>query len=337
MNKEQSIILKGIAVLFMVWGHLFGRNTDLYSDVFYIFGKPFAQFICGGMSPVAFFLMIGGYGLYNVYLKGYDKNRYKRIFRLYLHYWIVLIIFVPIGYFFVNEERYPGSFYDVILNLIGLSTSYNSECWFLLPYSLVSLSSAFLFRIYDRFNAKTLIAITFSIHLLTCTALHFYGETFINHNVWISLPLVFLHFQLSFSLGALLKREQIFEKTKHFVKERNIKTYQTLLLLLFVFLLMCSVWNTGYYSFYVMFFILSISLLPMENIIGKTLAYIGKHSMNIWMTHTFFAYHLFKTYTYSLKFPVIIFLATIAVSLLSSSIINFIVSFLKRHTFLPIT
>ena len=329
MSKKQSQIIKGIAVLFMVWLHLFGRHTERYYDFISIFGKPFAQFVCGGMSPVAFFLLLGGYGLYYVYQRGKDANRYKRVFRVYFHYWVILAIFVPIG-FFINPDKYPGNISNVLLNIIGLRSSYNSECWFLLPYSLVSLTSCWLFRIYDRINAKALCVITFIISLTTSTLLHFYGESFINHIAWISLPLTYLHFQLPFALGALLKREELFEKVFAYVDKKKIKTYQVVLLLMLVYFFICSVWNTGYYAFYVLFFVVSITLLPLDNLWGDILGYIGKHSVNIWMIHTFFAYHLFQSYTYSLKYPIIIFAAVILACLICSYIVNFFVSIIEK-------
>lgn len=75
MTKQQTQFIKGIALLFMVWGHLFASPeiTNKLQSLISIGGIPFESLICRGMGPVDFFLVVGGYGLFYLYRKGDDK------------------------------------------------------------------------------------------------------------------------------------------------------------------------------------------------------------------------------------------------------------------------
>ena len=120
----------------MVFLHLF-NNRELVATLhnfFYVGELPLVNFLSRASNPVALFLILGGYGLYAVYQRGEDKHHYSRIVKLYLHYWLILFIFVSIGHFFFNADQYPGSRTDIFLNLKGLRCTWNFECWFLLPY-----------------------------------------------------------------------------------------------------------------------------------------------------------------------------------------------------------
>ena len=65
-NKETSKILKGIAILMMVFLHLFNRDSqiDLYDSCFFINGHPFAQCFARACNPVGMFLFLSGYGMF---------------------------------------------------------------------------------------------------------------------------------------------------------------------------------------------------------------------------------------------------------------------------------
>lgn len=69
MSKEQSTIIKGIAILMMLWYHLFGISNleSLCTPLLYIHGKSFAAYIANACYPVSFFLILSGYGLTYIY------------------------------------------------------------------------------------------------------------------------------------------------------------------------------------------------------------------------------------------------------------------------------
>lgn len=111
MTRQQSQMMKGVAILLMISLHLFNQegNVALCRNLLFIDGTPLVLILSRASNPVAFFLILGGYGLYRVYEKG-DKHRWSRLAKLMIHYWIILLIFVTIGHF-IRPAAYPGSFF----------------------------------------------------------------------------------------------------------------------------------------------------------------------------------------------------------------------------------
>ena len=55
---------------------------------------------------------------------------------------------------------------------------------------------------------------------------------------------------------------------------------------------------------------------------------MGKHSMVMWLTHSFFCYHLFHDFIYSFKYPLLIYVVLLSISYLTS----FPIMFLAKKT-----
>ena len=161
---------------------------------------------------MAFFLILGGYGLYKVNEWG-DKYRWSRVLKLYIHYWIILTVFVTIGHF-IFPNRYPGSLLTILANFTSFDTAYNGEMWFLFPYVLLSLLAPWLFRLMKPFKAWQIIAATLFIHLCTSFCISRYGASFLYSNYWIYNPLLVFHLLFNFSLGAMAARERYFERIR---------------------------------------------------------------------------------------------------------------------------
>ena len=54
------------------------------------------------------------------------------------------------------------------------------------------------------------------------------------------------------------------------------------------------------------------------------LAFVGKHSMNMYLIHTFIFGYFFHDFIYSFKYPILIFIVLLIVSLLLSIAIEFL-------------
>src|SRR4051812_49331847 len=96
-------ITKGIAILFMLLLHLFCRKevNGLYQTFPMIDGVPLIYYIgLFGDACVPMFCFASGYGLYISVKKengSIFKKNVKRIFKLLINYWIILILFVLVG------------------------------------------------------------------------------------------------------------------------------------------------------------------------------------------------------------------------------------------------
>ncbi len=68
ISKENSLMLKGLALLFMVILHLYDPENlhDTFS-LCTVQGMPLASWIGKGCNPVGLYLFMSGYGLYFTY------------------------------------------------------------------------------------------------------------------------------------------------------------------------------------------------------------------------------------------------------------------------------
>lgn len=154
-TKEDTHIMKGIAIALMLIHHIARFNNRIVDNIIPIsltkINDIDMAYYLGiyGKTCVSIFYLCGGIGIYKTFQKG-KLDIFNRIFKLYLSYWKVFIIFVPIGFLFFNNQpdycestgichRYENfDIIELISNFIGLSNSYNSE-WYFLKYYVVIL------------------------------------------------------------------------------------------------------------------------------------------------------------------------------------------------------
>lgn len=205
MSREESLIIKGVAILLMLFYHLFNRSdyVDMCQSIMYIGDTPLVHILTKAANPVAFFIMLSGYGLYISHNKG-PYNVWQKVKKLYIHYWITLMIFVPIGFFVIGSYKYLGNLNNIIGNIIGWNVSYNGEIWFLLPYTILMLGSSFIIKILDMRSPKLCIVVSFIISL---------GCGWLiprNDLVFIHICLLVGTFLGAFTLGVYMSKYQIF-------------------------------------------------------------------------------------------------------------------------------
>lgn len=316
MTKSESLVNKGVAIVLMVFLHLFNRmqNIDLCHPLIYIDNLPLVWILTRACNPVPFFLILGGYGLYKTWLNG-DSNRWGRILKIYIHWWLILGVFVLLSQFFSGE---PFNVDGLVLieNALGILYSYNAEMWFLLPYVILSALSPFIFKIMNKCKPVFVVLITLLIHLATSFTISRYGAQYLYSHTLIYHLLLPFHLLFSFSLGAMAARTNFFDKFKVKFKNKRLITVISLLTLIGINLIF------KYNFFYAFFFILFFNQLTLSSTITKILKKLGEHSMNIWMLHTWFCYYLFKDFIYSFSYPILIFLVLLSLSYICSIFIN---------------
>ena len=85
MSRDETQIIKGLAILMMLWLHLFA-NIDAANSCYnflYVSDIPFSNFLAKACNPVDLYLLLGGYGLYCVYLKETSHLTFIFIFFIY--------------------------------------------------------------------------------------------------------------------------------------------------------------------------------------------------------------------------------------------------------------
>ena len=245
MTKEQSTIMKGVAILLMLYWHLFciEGNVELCSTYLAMGDVPLVHWLARATNPVAFFLILSGYGLFASQrsLKGSNCSKglkgdmelishssnfsnslnfsnfckdLKRILRLYIHYWITLLIFVPLGAYVVGTQRYPGSWESVIANVTAWHTTWNGEIWFLFPYVLLALSARGIFWLMERVNKWVFLG---GVLLLSVGAQYLtsrYGGSYLYHHQLPYMPVLYFNLLGAFVMGAYMAKYNVVERCK---------------------------------------------------------------------------------------------------------------------------
>lgn len=187
MNKEQSVMLKGVAILMMLFLHLFNHPQidAMCTPLLYIGSTPLVYFLSHAAHPVAIFLIISGYGLHYIYTKGQItiKGQIKKLCKLYIFYWLTLLIFVSIGHW-IGKEGYPGDWETAVLNAIGLRSNYNTETWFLFPYALLSLSAFYLFKGMRKIGVPMSILTSGALYLASIYTISRYIAPYGAYGTW---------------------------------------------------------------------------------------------------------------------------------------------------------
>ena len=319
MSKEESMILKGVAILLMLFLHLFGKPNvaEICHPLMYLNGIPLVHILSRAANPVAFFIILSGYGLSYVYAERRLtlSSQGHRLLKLYIHYWLILLIFVSIGSF-VRSEKYPGSTWDIFSNFISIRNSYNYETWFLLPYSLVSLTAYILFKIIDKLGNSVSVIFFFFITIFSNYVTSRYIAPNKLYETPLAIALTYLGFLFCFTVGAVMFRVTYTRSIRNkFLKSHPLVT-SGLLVALIAF--RCIFTTGAFHSIYVFLFIYLFLHIPLKQPFKSFFVQMGKHSMVMWMTHSFFCYYLFHDFIYGSQYPIIIYIVLLTISYIIS-------------------
>lgn len=318
MQKETSTMLKGVAILMMLWLHLF-NHTDITSNCtnyIYVSGQPLSYILTRLCNPVSLFIILSGYGLKSVYKRKRLQltNQLKRLFKLFLCYWITLLIFVSIGCI-LRPDKYPGSAVEFFLNFTSYSCSYNTEIWFLFPYALISITALWIFQLQDRIGSCYMLIVCIGLYILTCFNVHRFLILIIpNHSIVNQLVLYF-NFYLPFILGSILYDK--YQIIQSYLTQRGYLSMTVIVFLLLVsfqLILAIQVFNPLLAFLIVILF----AQLPLWKSLQAILLLLGKYSMPMWLIHTYLSRYLFKDFIYGFEYPVLIYAVLIFISLIVS-------------------
>lgn len=331
LTISQTSNTKGIAILMMLCLHLFNQPYQgLFEPLVFIGSTPLTYYIslfCD--CCVAIYCFSSGYGLYIGFTKsqdGYIGKNYNRILKLYINYWIVVVLFAVLLGSILANPAYPGSWLKFILNFLALSSSYNGAWWFFLSYVLLVFSSPIIFRGLNKLPIWVVVPAVWI----------FYSATYIQRitnviqtdNVlvsWIINQLaLYGNCLFPFVAGALFYKYNVYSR---FYERIATLRFPNLALLI---LIGCMVILHGFVpSLYVavftgVAFILCFNALQLPSKILVFLQYMGKHSTNLWLIHLFFTLAYFRGMVYAPKNPILIFSWLLFLTLISSLIVEYI-------------
>ena len=138
-TKSDTNAAKGVAVFLLLIHHLFLDYPETIAKIF----NQFLPLLIGSCAKVcvAIFIILSGYGLTKSTEKptGLKKFYLKRLVRIYIDYWFIWAVFVPVGMLFFGRTLSvaygSNSFLKLILNFSGMHkflgvTGYNATWWF---------------------------------------------------------------------------------------------------------------------------------------------------------------------------------------------------------------
>lgn len=310
----------------MIFLHLFNKDhTDLCTNLIYIGDVPFAKWLSNACGPVPFFVLMSGYGLAYTYNKGRlsIKNQFKRILKLYIHYWVVLVVFLIIGTL-LYEDKYPGSIGRLFVNLLAWKTDFNYEMWFLLPYAMIALTSKYIIRVIETLGQISSVFISVVIYFIASFIISKYHNSLLSNNQFLNWFIVYLQFLYPFTIGACFCLSK-------YKTTCMLPSWLVYIIMISLVVLVATFNLPGIYVLYVPIMVFLINQLSFPKIVAKLFSKLGKQSMLMWMIHTWYCYYLFQEEIYALKYPVIIFIVVVTISYFSSLFFYYITARLIKQ------
>ncbi len=317
ISKDNSLMLKGLALLFMVILHLYDpKNLHDTFSLCTVQGMPLASWIGKGCSPVGLYLFMSGYGLYFTYhANSHRGGVFLRIIKLYKSYWLTLLVFLPIAHY-LTPSSYPGNWQRVIENITAFRTTWNSEIWFLFPYMLLVLTCKWVFALLNKIGTKKMLAYTYilyfiSIFLVSRCFLSFFAHHYAIYHIVLYFDCLFM-----FVMGAVFCKHARHEFTGPVARLLSLPQPVLLLLFVLVFLFGCAVKHGAVYGpLHKAFMIMLFVRIHWFGFIKKGFRLLGRYSTMVWFIHTWICYYCFKDYIYSLHYPVLMLLGTLSASI----------------------
>lgn len=338
-DKNQSTALKGIAILLMMLHHNF-RDVSLFEDYTVSF-FPFPQWWIVNAADlskicVSLFAFITGYGLYLSYKKkaiAPGKWVLIRYIKTFSGYWLIWILsgvitqlingrFVKV---YFKKDIWTGLLH-MILDFAGVAklfetSTLNGTWWY--------MSAAFVFIVIMPLLVK---CEKFWVVFILCNAsvlrVYAYLKTDGSFNgeqiVWAFLTI--------YILGMVFAKYNLLERIVN-ADRKWIRFGAECILLAVSYKAYQAVDITRYWEVHYALIPMVAILFSVEFVMQipgcrQILLYLGKHSMNIFMVHTFIRHYYLKDFTYSWKH----FLLIILVLLLISLAISIAIEWIKKVT-----
>lgn len=325
---RQTNIAKGVAVLILLWSHLFIGTQDNASfiSICTLSGLAIETEMVNYFSVcVSIFCLLSGYGIYMSYMSFSQKHKLeekvnikynvlfviKHLLKLLSGFWFIYIVFVPFG-LITEKIQYQNILY-FFTDFFGISYLFGAETvnvtwWYMGLIILLYILSPFLIKWIDK-SPLTLLLLSFLV--IKMDFLPYY-------NIRVNL--------FSFVLGVFVAKNNFFVFINNKLDKKSGKIIFGILSLIVM----------GYYkrlysdisnAFFSMAIILvCFMLLSKLSIISVVLEQLGKHSGSIYMFHSFIYYYYFQSFIYMFKYSILIFIVMTVICYIVACILEFIKS-----------
>lgn len=320
-NLETTNIAKGFAVLLLLLHHLFYKHPE-YGDWLYI--VAIKSKVC-----VSLFVLLSGYGLAASYkMQSWCEWYGKRYTKLYMNYWFIMLIFIPVSWIAFGNSVYdvfPGDRIQAWLKFLSQIAGthmfyggfgFNATWWFISAIIVLYL----LFPIFNSTSMRLHCFPKKRAFLFQVLFLVFIGS--VSHFLVMSHFLSFFWFGESyipaFAFGIVAAHEGWFNR---FFCKLSVTSVSLCAICGVVIPFICWLMQDSHIN--ALFLLISIwfcwvsaqiSAAPIPWV-RNSLVLLGRHSMNMFLTHTFIYSIFFHDFFYSLPHPALMYFLLLGASL----------------------
>lgn len=345
-TKKDTALAKGVAILMMLFHHCFESTSRFagYTINFFPLTEGQTVLIASFFKIcVAIFVFLSGYGIAISLSKvdpaspsGYIKQIRKRTFSLMSGFWIIYIlsviaaaIIMPSMLDVYKDTHLLNSIVFALYDFLGLAELFGTPTlvgtWWYMSLALIIIAiMPLLYRLYKKFGAIPVFIITF----LVCGFVKkSYSDEIVNYDM--------IRWTFTLELGMVFADRNLLVKIKEFKIFKKIGALDfivkfVVLTAIFLGCLYCRKWldwKVSYIrdglipAFVVIYCFVILAEIP---VLRNVLQFLGKHSMNIFMSHTLLRAFFLKDFLYGLGYSMLTFLVLLGLSVLLSIAIDLI-------------
>ena len=339
INKSDSAVLYGVAIVLMVFHHCFCDPERLMYDYIPLLGsfETESRIAWVGRLCVPIYAFISGYAFsvrasFNNELsivrriKKNIKYAIVQLFKFMTKFWFVYIIVILVGVTFFYVPLEPER---ILMGMITGGLEYCGEWWYVRQYiKFITLFPIIDIAFFTIFRERHLSGSKMILSLVGLFIIAFflwkkigYGLVLIVYNqVNVGYSMIFI---IAYFIGYLRIYEKILSKIRVSILWNIV---------IVAFCIFFRWWYVKYASqhdcdlyltpLFIFGFTGILHDLPMNNKGGVFFRFLGKYSTYIWLIHPFFLYYYFQQVVLLPKYSIIIFLWCFLISLLVSMLFD---------------
>lgn len=349
-TKKDTMAMKGIAIIMMLVHHCFFETSryEGYNIAFFPLNERYTVIIATFFKIcVGIFVFLSGFGITKSIIKISkgdlaDKQTIKRIvFKRYITLmlgFIFVFILSQGACWFANRRQievyksnniFNSISYFIadglgVANLFGTPTL-NGTWWYMSLAIIIVVITPLLYNLIKKYGL--IIILLLNIFITQVLKVDNYDIT-----RWFTILI----------LGIYSADTDLLVRMKNFYT--NTTTRKIIKFVIYTILLLGAVLFREKLNY--TFLEIRDGLIPMIFIgycyefilpikyLTNVLQFLGKHSMNIFLTHTFIRYYYFKDFTYYFKYSVLIVLVLLGVSIIISIVIELLKKAIKYNEFI---
>lgn len=350
LNKKTTKALHGIAILMMVYHHIFINGNTWYvnepksllnilnvinlgkADTFQQTVAWFTR-IC-----VSIFAFTSGYGIY-VQLSNKVKEKmdiitmyrycFKRIFAFYKKYLLVFVIFVGLEYYLGAMDVGEIDAIRFIESLLGLSYFYNDTWWYVSQYYAMVLCAPIIFILLNKIKKKETIILS-SIFALSFVVAAILGQLpayikFYSKNIQTQ----FMMFLIIFIEGMFISKYNLADIIGG---ELNRLTSAFVVIVIFVLriVLIRAPSDSLFDLVLIVPFVIALAYLLKDIKDNNLLVFLGNYSTYMWFVHSYFYAYIFFDLVIQCDQSIFVYIQTVLYSLATAIMLTGIENFLTK-------